>query len=147
MSITFDLITVIIKDEPVQARPIEWEQVPTNHLGHDETGTPVKPSKYMTTCPYCAQLIKFSPNELYDGADLKCPACKAHTPPRVQTSISMQVVVPAAPVVEPLTIEQEMAIAPEVVLPKAAIPVENADPYPFVDPVAEGRISTDNYIL
>lgn len=147
MSVTFDLITVVIKKEPIQARPIEWEQAPVNSLGQDASGTPVKPSKYMTTCPHCAQLIKFSPNELYDGIDLKCPSCKAHTPPRGQVSSQ------SVPAVEPLTIEQEMAAAPElevvapVVAPKVAIPVEDADPYPFVDPVAEGRVSTDNYIL
>jgi hypothetical protein len=146
MSVTFDLITVVIKKEPIQARPIEWEKAPVDSLGLDASGTPVKPSKYMTTCPHCAQLIKFSPSDLYDGIDLKCPECKAHTPPSgLQPQLNMQVV---EPVSQAMTIEQEMAAAPEVILqPKVAIPVEDADPYPFVDPVAEGRISTDNYVL
>ena len=140
MTITFDLITVVIKREPVQARPIEWQEAPVDSLGNDQSGAPVKPTKYMTTCPHCAQLIKFGPSDLYDGVDLKCPECKAHTPPKVQLNTPVAAVLPVAQ-----TIEQEMAAAPA--MPKVAVPVEDTDPYPFVDPVAEGRISTDNYIL
>lgn len=139
MTITFDLITIVIKNEPVQARPIEWAEAPVDSLGNGTAGEPVKPTKYMTTCPHCAQLIKFGPLDLYDGVDLKCPECKAHTPPKVQLNTP---VAAALPVV--MTIEQEMAAPP---MPKVAVPVEDADPYPFVDPVVEGRISTDNYVL
>jgi hypothetical protein len=130
-NVTFDLITIIIKEESVQARPIEWEKVPIDSFGRDSSGDPAKPSKYMTTCPHCAQLIKFSPADLYDGVDLKCPECKSCTPasmPQVQT------------------IEQEMAAPPEIILHlKAPASIEGTGP--FVDPIAEGRISTDNYIL
>ena len=142
MTITFDLISVVIKKEPVQARPIEWEQAPVDSLGNGASGEPVKPSKYMTTCPHCAQLIKFGPEDLYDGVDLKCPECKAHTPPKVQLNTPVAAELPVA---QAQTIEQEMAAAPP--MPKVAVLVEGADPYPFVDPVAEGRISTDNYVL
>lgn len=46
----FDLITVSIDGEKVEARPIEWDE-----------DTPIL---YMTTCPKCAQRVEFNPSQL-----------------------------------------------------------------------------------
>lgn len=120
---SFDLISIKIKNEHVQARPIEWDREPADGKGNGADGEPITPVKFMTTCPYCAQLINFRCDELYDGDNLKCPACSAHTPPSK---------------VESMTIEMEMAQAPDI---KFSV-VES----PFIDPVANKLIDTDNYL-
>lgn len=145
---TFDLIIVKIKNESIQGRPFEWDRTPADSAGNDEAGVPITPTRYMTTCPFCAQLIKFRPEELYDDNNIKCPSCDAHTPPVNHNPegiemITAQTVIDSKTVVEQpaVTIAEEMANAPT---PKVAIPIEDVD-YPFVDPILNKSVDTSNY--
>lgn len=125
---SFDLITVQIKDETIQARPIEWDRELADGKGNDKDGVPITPTRFMTTCPYCSQLIKFRHSDIYDGSNIKCPECSVHNAPQNA---------------ECLTIEMEMAHPPDI---KVAVPVGEVEVYPFIDPVAGNLIDTDNYL-
>jgi hypothetical protein len=127
---TYDLIFVRINEELVQGRPIEWDRVPVDIMGHDNVGELMKPTKYMTTCPYCAQLIKFGVKDMMKGdhpehKDVACAECGAQSPS-------------AIPVEDPVPPSE-----PEKPKPKHKAPTVD----PFVDPVENQLVATDNYVL
>lgn len=120
---TFDLLEVKIKNQTIHGRPIEWDREFADAAGNDAAGEPSVPSRYMTTCPFCSQLIKFRPEEIYDGNNLRCSSCDAHTPPIDKNPEGVQM--PA--------IVDEMQDAMD---PVGA----------FIDPVEAGLVNTSNYI-
>jgi hypothetical protein len=82
MSTPFDLKEVRVGKEVVHARPIAWDREDADGFGNDKNGDPMQPTKFHTTCPACAQLMEFSPTDLFEGVDgssdnLACASCKA----------------------------------------------------------------------
>jgi len=116
----FDLITVNFKGRSIAARPIEWNRQPVNAAGDDEDGVPISPVKYVTTCPWCAQLVIFIVNDIMtgiDGPNVKCTSCGA-----VSENVHQSVDVVIEPVVKELV-------------------------DPFIDPIAYNLISVENFEL
>ena len=121
MTTAYGLLNIIIKGQTVAARPIEWDK--PDHTGHGQgrDGVELNPTKYVTTCPHCSQLLMFSPTELYISnnmpLNLMCTECGVGGPKsQNQTSPDMSM---TAPDNEPIVV--------------------------FRDPIAEGLLSTDNY--
>lgn len=59
----FRRIDIMVGNQEIQARPIEWD---TDSNGHDGTGmkpdgTYMLPTKFETVCPHCSQLLQFYP--------------------------------------------------------------------------------------
>jgi hypothetical protein len=80
----FDLKPVFVDGVKVEARPTEWDKPFSDKEGNDDDGNPTKPTKFMTTCPECAQIIVFAPADLFVGKDgsvdnIACSACEAGT--------------------------------------------------------------------
>lgn len=66
-----ELRHVVVDDEVVEARPIDWEY---------ENGVPSMPLEYHTTCPKCAARISFKTIKIAtigDEEHVKCPECGA----------------------------------------------------------------------
>lgn len=80
----YDLKPVYVDGVKVEARPTEWDQPSADGFGNSAGGAPIVPSKYMTTCPNCAQMLVFTPGDLFVGQDgsvdnVACGECKAGT--------------------------------------------------------------------
>ncbi|MEM3000670.1 MAG: hypothetical protein QXP41_00560 [Candidatus Nitrosocaldus sp.] len=124
----WDLIWVTINGEDVQARPIKWDGNPVDSLGNDEYGNPIRPILYMTTCPKCAQLVKFHIDEISDNRTVICPTCAG-----IPVSYSDD--------------NNDNDINSSNDKQGDTNVVNNVQHDPFIDPIAKGIINTDNYIL
>lgn len=107
MSITWDLLWVKVNGESVQGRPIEWDRVAVDSMGNDDTGEPLRPTKYMTTCPKCAQLLTFGPNDVRNDV-VVCLVCRPATK-EVKSVVVAEVAVAAqsvdSPFVDPVVLK------------------------------------------
>lgn len=70
----YQLISVMVGDTEIDARPVEWVELEHNGEGYDLEGEPLKPIAYQTTCPHCAQLISFKVEDIKEGKVI-CPTC------------------------------------------------------------------------
>ena len=71
----YDLLDVSIGGEVISARPIEWSEVDAGDgIGPDDV--PISVVKYNGTCPKCAQLVEFAPDEVADFGDASVVVCK-----------------------------------------------------------------------
>lgn len=59
MTPCYELKFVKIKNEVVGARPIGWNDVDIDGFGHDASGNDVMAVEWMTTCPYCGNMVQF----------------------------------------------------------------------------------------
>lgn len=76
----FELITVKLADEFVQARPVAWDKEIVDGFGNDKDGNEVTPVEFDATCPKCGNLVHFSTKDIYkvSGDDnIKCGECFA----------------------------------------------------------------------
>lgn len=104
----YSLKPVFVDGVKVEARPTEWDQPSADGFGNNKDGTPIIPSKFMTTCPRCAQMIVFAPSDLFIGKDgshdnIACGACEAGTtraadPEAVKTKLTVS----QSPFVDPI---------------------------------------------
>lgn len=115
MTNPFDLKEVRVGTEVLFARPFEWDREHADGNGNDKFGNPILPTKFMTTCPKCSQLINFGPKDIFFSTkgleSIACPGCMAGA---------------------------EQAPVAAVVVEKMKV-----DKSPFVDPLAEGLFKTD----
>lgn len=108
----YSLKPVSVDGTKVDARPIEWDQPSADGFGNNKDGTPIIPSKFMTTCPQCAQIIVFAPSDLFVGRDgstdnIACGACKAGTDNAAdKVVVEAKLTVSQSPFVDP--IEEEL---------------------------------------
>ena len=104
----YDLKPVYVGGVKVEARPIEWDQPSADGFGNNDAGTPIIPSKFMTTCPNCAQMVTFAPSDLFVGQDgsmdnIACGECKAGTEKAVdKVAIETKLTVSQSPFVDPI---------------------------------------------
>jgi hypothetical protein len=61
----YELIHVRVGSEVLQARPIAWDREVWDGEGNDRDGVPVEAVEFVTTCPFCANLIQFKKDEIY----------------------------------------------------------------------------------
>lgn len=81
----YGLRYVTVSSEEVGARPIGWDSEDVNGFGTNSDGEEVRANKWMTTCPYCANLIEFGTNQVRRVVENKqfvadyicCPNCNA----------------------------------------------------------------------
>jgi hypothetical protein len=77
----FDLLDIIVKDHKTTARPVEWVE---------SSGAP---TKYVTTCPYCSQLLMFSPSDLYEcnnsQSNVMCTECGIGAPKILECNMQL----------------------------------------------------------
>ena len=65
MSGPYDLLEVQMYDEILFARPIAWDEEDADGFGNNEKGEPVKPVRWMSTCPKCGQLVEFDKTNMH----------------------------------------------------------------------------------
>jgi hypothetical protein len=65
MTTPFNLIEVTVGGENVQARPIEYSPGEHDGTGLLDNGEYIVPTKFMTTCPVCVQLLEFTPTQMF----------------------------------------------------------------------------------
>ena len=118
----YDLIEVNIGGSVVQARPIDWSTAPTGNSSDDE----ITVTQYMTTCPLCAQLLKFGPQDI-NGSIVMCSCIKQ----------------------EPINNDAEVIKINTTEINQQEIDniIKREKDLQFVDPIAEKYINTDNYVL
>lgn len=104
----YSLKPVFVDGTKVEARPTEWNTPSADGFGNDKDGTPIIPSKFMTTCPRCAQMIVFTPNDIFLGKDgspdnIACGACEAGaTGAADPEAIKAKLTVSQSPFVDPI---------------------------------------------
>lgn len=79
MTVCYNFITLKLKEEEIQARPVKWDREIADGFGNDAQENPVKPTEFHATCPYCGNLVHFSVNDIYkdvyNNDNIKCPTC------------------------------------------------------------------------
>ena len=104
----YSLKPVMVDGVKVDARPTEWDQPSADGFGNKKDGTPIIPSKFMTTCPRCAQMITFAPGDLFMGKDgsadnIACGHCKAGTDNAADpVAVEAKLTVSQSPFVDPI---------------------------------------------
>lgn len=104
----YSLKPVFVDGVVLHARPTEWDKPSTDGFGNDADGNPIVPTKFMATCPQCAQMIIFTPNDMFVGKDgspdnIACGECKAGTTKAVNPAvIETKMVVSKSPFVDPI---------------------------------------------
>lgn len=124
----YDLIEIRIGREKVQARPINWDKVPSG----DESDETISVSEYMTTCPLCAQLLKFTPIDIINiNGDMvvNCTCVKMET---VETNSEPQV---------------EQINNVEISQSEIQAILNRESDVQFIDPIANKYVDTSNYML
>lgn len=71
----YDLFDVSIGGEIISARPIDWSGTDAGD-GVDSDGISISVLKYHGTCPKCAQLVEFTPDEIVDFGDVAVVICE-----------------------------------------------------------------------
>jgi hypothetical protein len=69
----YDLREVIVADNTLSARPVEWDAEPIDNEGHDKDGRVMVATKYQTACPKCGCLIEFEAKY----SEVACDNCQA----------------------------------------------------------------------
>ena len=148
MSTPYDLLEVSIKGEVVAARPTAWDRDPENIRGEDAAGEMMVPIQYMVTCPHCAGLVEFKPDNLFVGAtayaeagtkSLKCPTCEASD--EIVQAALMPIKAPVDPETS-IVVTRDPKIQTEAKVKVVEKPVD-----PFVDPIENELIDTANFRL
>ena len=104
----FDLKPVFVDGIKVEARPIEWNEAAADGVGNNAEGNPTVPTKYMTTCPECSQVIVFATSSLFKGKDgstdnIACGECQAGVEAAEdQGAVEAVMATTASPFVDPI---------------------------------------------
>jgi transcription elongation factor Elf1 len=104
----FDLKPVFVDGIKVEARPTEWDRPFADSFANDADGVPAIPTKFMTTCPRCAQIIVFVPRDLFLGKDgskenIACGSCEAGVARAVdQEAVTNKIMTSKSPFVDPI---------------------------------------------
>lgn len=74
-----------INGTAIQARPVGWDGEDADGFGMDVAGEPVYPNAWVTTCPFCGNMVEVKKEEIYiseDGTEfsVKCDSCKSGKP-------------------------------------------------------------------
>jgi len=69
----------------IQARPTHWDGEDVDGVGNDIKGDPVYPDAWVTTCPFCGNMIEVKKEEVYISDDdvefcIKCETCDSGKP-------------------------------------------------------------------
>jgi len=77
----YELISVKVKFETIQARPVAWDREIYDGVGNDKNGNQAIPTEFHATCPHCGNLIHFATVDIYKDVDkhdnVKCLICNA----------------------------------------------------------------------
>jgi hypothetical protein len=81
MTTCYDFITIRLKHEDIQARPVAWNKEIVDGFGNGSDGKPVSPTEFHATCPYCGNLIHFTVDDIFKDVNetdnVKCLTCRS----------------------------------------------------------------------
>jgi len=60
----YDLAPIMVHQELIYARPVEWNGRDVDGYGHNDHGEELRAIMYAATCPYCANLLSIRSNDL-----------------------------------------------------------------------------------
>lgn len=119
MTSCYDLITIKLKNEIIQARPVAWDREIADGFGNDVRGNPVTAVEFHATCPYCGNLVHFTSDDIYkdkqEKDNVKCLMCRAGSE--------------VGNVGAPKELKKTLAGGPKAIESKVLV---------FIDPIADG---------
>jgi DNA-directed RNA polymerase subunit M/transcription elongation factor TFIIS len=72
----YDLLDISVGGEEVSARPVEWSGEDEGE-GLDASGVAITVTKYVSTCPKCAQLMEFSSSDVVKNGEASVVICQS----------------------------------------------------------------------